>query len=526
MILDARDLQPDQREIETDLCIVGAGPAALVVAKELSSSGARITLLESGGLGYEEASQELNAGRIVGAAYDDLRTVRRRQVGGTVNTWNTYIDGAIAAKYAPLDPIDFEHRDGFPFSGWPFGAVELEPWYRKAQLICGLGAFAYEGNDWVEAGSEPLRFEDGSIVTRVYQFGAADPLLDGTVDALRANADVQLLVHATVTELLCDVYAQHVTAAVVAVSGRVAPLRVRAQTFVLAAGAIENARLLLLSDRTRREGLGNEHGLVGRFFMEHPRDYALKLWPARRTFLEEAAFYDQHRVATGAVIMGRLAIAADALREGRSLQASATLLPATPAPRLMMRLLARVPRSTAGQDDAYPRGAAGWSRRAQAARTPSGVRLLLNLEQAPNPDNSVMLGRDTDALGLRKPVLRWSWTALEQRQLDGTRRRFADALETSGHGRVEIASDGRAPDPNAHHHAGTTRMHLDPRSGVVDASCRVHGVENLFVAGASVFPTAGFVNPTLTIVALAARLADHLRPRFARPARSEAASPA
>jgi choline dehydrogenase-like flavoprotein len=525
MILDARDLQPDQREIETDLCIVGAGPAALVIANELSSSGARIILLESGGQGYEGASQELNAGRIVGAAYDDLRTVRRRQVGGTVNTWNTYIDGAIAAKYAPLDPIDFEHRDGFPFSGWPFAAVELEPWYRKAQLICSLGAFAYEANDWVQAGSEPLRFEDGIIVTRVYQLGAAHPILD-TVGALRANADVQLLVHATVTELLCDAYAQHVTAAAVAVSGRVAPLRVRAHTFVLAAGAIENARLLLLSDRTRREGLGNEHGLVGRFFMEHPRDHALKLWPARPTFLEEAAFYDQHRVATGAVIMGRLAIAADALREGRALQASATLLPTPRAPRLMMRLLARVRRSTMGQDDAYPRGAAGWSRRPQAARAPSGVRLLLNLEQAPNPDNRVMLGSDTDALGLRKPVLCWSWTELEQRQLHGTRRRFADALEASGHGRVEIASDGREPDPNAHHHAGTTRMHLDPRSGVVDATCRVHGVENLFVAGASVFPTAGFANPTLTIVALAARLADHLRPRFARAARSEVANPA
>ncbi len=89
-------------------------------------------------------------------------------------------------------------------------------------------------------------------------------------------------------------------------------------------------------------------------------------------------------------------------------------------------------------------------------------------------------------------------------------------LEASGAGRVEVAPP-LAPDPDAHHHAGTTRMHPDPELGVVDADLRVHGMDNLFVTGASVFPTAGVANPTLTIVALTLRLAGHLRTPPAPP---------
>jgi choline dehydrogenase-like flavoprotein len=92
-----------------------------------------------------------------------------------------------------------------------------------------------------------------------------------------------------------------------------------------------------------------------------------------------------------------------------------------------------------------------------------------------------------------------------------------DELERHGLGRVLVGADD-PPDPNAHHHVGTTRMHADARLGVVDADSRVHGLANLFVTGSSVFPTGGFANPTLTIVALALRLADHLEARLASSA--------
>jgi choline dehydrogenase-like flavoprotein len=150
-----------------------------------------------------------------------------------------------------------------------------------------------------------------------------------------------------------------------------------------------------------------------------------------------------------------------------------------------------------------------WSRRRGKPRRFAAFELLLNLEQAPDPDNRVVLDTDCDRFGLPRPVLHWRWRARDQANLVRLRALVADELERHGLGRVEVDADG-IPDPNAHHHMGTTRMHQDPRQGVVDAHGRVHGLSNLYVAGSSLFPTGGFANPTLTIVALALRLADHL----------------
>jgi len=135
--------------------------------------------------------------------------------------------------------------------------------------------------------------------------------------------------------------------------------------------------------------------------------------------------------------------------------------------------------------------------------------VLLNVEQRPSPNNRIVLGRRRDPLGLPLPELHWRLTADDRKEMDRVRRLFASELERAGLGRV-IISDGATVDPNAHHHAGTTRMHDDPRHGVVDANARVHSVSNLYVVGASVFPTAGFANPMLTTIAMSLRLADHL----------------
>ena len=510
MILDALHLPSHDEEIETDLCIVGSGPAALAVALEASAVGSQLVLLESGGLECEPGCQEANAGEVVGSAYSDLRDVRRRQIGGTVNTWNTDVDGAAGAKYAPLDPIDFERREWVPHSGWPFGAADLGPWYAKAQKTCGLGAFAYDAAAWVSDGARPFALDDAIVATSVYQFGFAAGLLDGPIAHLRTSDRVRTICHATVVELVTDRHAGHVEAVVAAVPRKAARLRVRAKRFVLAAGAIENARLLLASNAVRSEGLGNAHDLVGRFFMEHPRDYALTLRPARPNFLEDAGFYDRHLAPDGTLVMGRLAIAAAELRARGALQASATLLPAVGAPGLWTRIRRRVVGNEGPRDKNYPQGAAGWSRGGGASVNRGRIRLLLNLEQSPSPENRVVLDARRDGFGTPRVQVHWRWTDNEQRALQATRQRFARALESAGYGAVEIKDEQR-PDPNAHHHAGTTRMHEDARFGVVDPDSRVHGIDNLYVAGGSVFPTAGFANPTLTIVALALRLGEHLR---------------
>jgi choline dehydrogenase-like flavoprotein len=287
-------------------------------------------------------------------------------------------------------------------------------------------------------------------------------------------------------------------------------VRVRARFVVLACGAIENARLLLLSGGM--DAPGNRHGWVGRCFMEHPRDASMTLRPRSAQAFHDLAFFDAHTAADGTVVGGRFALSDAVLRRDGLPNASVTLLPrlrartgsASAARQVLERLrsLARRP-ATEGY---------GWSQIADPGEVFDGFRLILNVEQRPDPENRILPGASRDAFGLPRARLQWQWRAGEQAALERLRWMIADSLRDGGLGDVDVRTDSR-PDPNAHHHAGTTRMHVDERQGVVDADGRVHGTDNLYVTGASIFPTAGFANPTLTLVALALRLADHLAGR-------------
>jgi choline dehydrogenase-like flavoprotein len=268
-------------------------------------------------------------------------------------------------------------------------------------------------------------------------------------------------------------------------SGRT--VRIEAHRVVLAAGAIENARLLLVAD------LGNHHDWVGRGFMEHPRDRSLVLRPTPDVW-DRLRGYD---LAPDRPIAGRLALAASLVRRERLPNASASLFPVW-RPTLRHRFRGRL-------------GAAGygWAGQADLAAAFDRVELLLNLEQRPHRDHRITLGDGRDSLGVPRPHLHWTWRPEDEAGLERLRRVMVDGLEAAGAGRVERVAAGRL-DPNAHHHAGTTRMALEPRDGVVDRDGLVFGTENLYLAGASVFPRAGFANPTLTIVAMGLRLGTHL----------------
>jgi choline dehydrogenase-like flavoprotein len=484
-------------DIATDICIVGAGPAGLLLAAELEGvAGASLVILESGARSNDPAAQELNEGPQAGDPYAGLRATRHRQTGGTVHLWNTPIGGRRGAKYAPLDPWDFPARPGEPDGSWPFGAEELEPWYRRAQQVCRLGPFAYAGESWTALERPLLLPESRLLTTRVYQAGLAQPFLEKYPQAVRDSQQVRLLERVTAQRLSADAAGRSI-AAVEAVTADGRAVRVRARIFVLAAGAVENARLLLLS------GLGERSPWVGRCFMEHPRDSSLSLIPSDPDFAARAGFYDMHQTPDGTVVGGRLALTAEAVLEHDLPNASVTLLPEwdPPASR-MRRLLSLLGNQRMG-------GYGWWERLQRGGPRPDRFRLLINLEQRPHPDNRITLAEGRDRFGTPRAALSWRWRPEEQARLDRLRAAVAGALEQSGLGRVEQAGGG--PDPNAHHHSGTTRMHDDPERGVADRGGRVHGADNLYLAGASLFPSAGFANPTLTIVALTLRLAEHLR---------------
>jgi len=495
---------PDGACLEADLCIIGAGPAGVALAREFIGLGIEVLLLESGGTRREEWPQTLNEGTVAGDAYVGLRPSRHRQIGGTSWIWNTPASRSTGAKYVPLDPWDFEPRGGGLDRGWPIQAAELTPYYRRAQSLAWLGPLAYDAQDWADPARPPFALGDDLLASRVYQFGPRRPFTDDYPAQLGAAANLRLCRNATVCRLLADGSGRRVVEARIGSrSGRWQTARAR--TFVLAGGAIENPRLLLASH------LGNE--MVGRCFMEHPRDHALSLDPATPELFSRAGFYDTHVAADGTLIGGRLALTGRAVRELDLPNASVTLLPRVVSPGAGNGLGARLLRRIQRWGAPLPRGGYGWSRESEPEQVFDGFRLLINLEQRPHPENRILLGSDTDALGVPRPVLHWRWRGEEQAGLDRLRGVVVSSLEDAGLGRVTVDSD-RPIDPNAHHHAGTTRMDPDPGLGVVDSDGRVHGTDNLFVTGASVFPSAGFANPTLTILALALRMADHLKQRL------------
>jgi choline dehydrogenase-like flavoprotein len=501
--LDARMLNA-ARTFECDVCIVGAGPAGLTVALELAARGVSVVILESGGIGPEPAMDALNDGVVVGDEYVGLRATRHRALGGTANLWNTAFGADIGAKYVPLDPWDFTASPQCAVPAWPLDYATLEPWYRHAQTRCGLGPFSYEANDWETLARRAWTFRQHSFLcTRIYQFGRARLFTADYVTALQASPVAQVCDHATAVRLIADT------------GGRIAQVEVRgtpdgaafkvaARFVVLAGGAIENARLLLASAELLASGLIAGREWVGRCFTEHPRDWSLRLIPPSNSDLQWMGFYDAHTTATGSTVCGRLALAPEAAASLHIPNLSITLLPHVPPPGPIARYLQRL-------GWARERRGYGWSDLRSPTRF-DRFQLVINLEQRPHPENRVVLGHEVDAFGIPRAELHWRWSADEQTEWEQVRARIVSEIETTGLGRIESQRVAR-PDPNAHHHAGTTRMADDPAWGVVDRDGRVHGADNLYVAGASVFSSAGYANPTLTVVALALRLADHLARR-------------
>lgn len=506
--------------LESDLCIVGAGPAGLVLACAFLGSRHQVLLIESGGLREDLRVQQMNRSIVDADPNITLEKSRYRAPGGTVRLWNTPYRDSIGAKYLPLDTLDFETRDYLEGSGWPFSRAALDSYYRRAHEVCGIGPFDYGEavSHSSELGAPPPWNGSDILRSRFYRLGAASVFMENLVGQVRAAPNITLICSASVESLQPDRSSSRIDAITANTLGGMS-LRIRAQVFALAGGGVENARLLLAS------GVGGS--LVGRHFMEHPRDYSLVAVPDQRSSYVLAAMCDSRETPLGNVVRGRLAIdGAFLLREGL-LNASVSLFPmvTTRTSRMaatLKRSLSSLKWAHRGRADTalpslqapgYPNAPEGWSRESIRLERFAGLRILINLEQAPHPDNRIVLGDRRNPLGGRMAALHWRWREADARNLSRLHEVLKRELPRAGFGRIESINSLK-PEPNAHHHAGTTRMSEDAARGVVDADSRVHGIENLFVAGSSVFPTAGFANPTLTIVALALRLGDHLRQRM------------
>jgi choline dehydrogenase-like flavoprotein len=476
--------------IETDLCIIGAGAAGISIARSFLGTSLQICLLESGGLDFESDSQSLYDGDCVGLPMilmDQQRVFswdagRLRFFGGTTNGWT--------GLCAPLDESDFQARSWIQSSGWPITRADLDPWYEKAYEVLWLDRSLY-GEEFFEAiGTSIPAFRREMINVHAWQYAWVGSFSAAYLEDLRTSENVLILLHANATNIQTDGLASAAESVDVrSLAGKHAQIRARA--FVLACGGIENARLLLLSNQVDPNGLGNRHDLVGRFYMDHPRSRIGVL-----SISDSAAFdtvLDYHWLGGSDRSILGLGLSYDVQQRHRVANC-VTYLREPPMPSY-------------------------WPRPSEIAASENErlVYLFADVEQVPNPDSRVTLSPHHDLLGLQRARIDWRLTDLERRTLDVASQIVGSELERLRAARVRpeewlrnSTSSWSDNLTDIFHQMGTTRMANHDTLGVVDANCRIHGMSNLYVAGSSVFPTSGHANPTLTIIALALRLADHL----------------
>jgi choline dehydrogenase-like flavoprotein/nucleoside-diphosphate-sugar epimerase len=513
---------------ECDVCIVGTGPAGATVARELAGTRLRVTILESGGPDRRPATDLLNEIDNVGwPRAVDQWSVRNRILGGSSHTWG--------GRCAPFDEIDFERRPWVPHSGWPLDIADLESYLERSAAYLGLGVGTGFSDErfWRLAGRRPPRVGPNPALLRPFfwQFSRAEDesypyeytrFGRRLVEQIGPNST--LVTGATVIGIDTDDAARAVRSVRFATPGG-ERRALRAAVVVLCAGGIENPRILLASDAVVPEGLGNERGLVGRYLMDHPRGVV-------GTFAERGSATLQKRLGRynvhGRFFRAGFRLSPEIQRAEGLLNCSAWLgeVWAEDDPWAALRRLAGGARrgtdvrAVVANSGLLARGC--WDyfvERNGVPRKVEALELLCMTEQRPDPDSRVTLADRTDRFGMRLPRVDWRVHDDEARTMRRMAGLVAHELARMGLPAPQLAAwvRDRQGFPTSFvdvaHPTGTTRMAADPAGGVVDAQCRVHGVGGLYVAGSSVFPTAGHCNPTQMIVALAIRVADDIKRR-------------
>lgn len=540
MFIDARKLETDNI-VNTTVCIIGGGVAGITMALEMDRLGIETCVLESGGLKPDGQTRDLARGDDTGLPYVFSDGCRSRFLGGSSNCWGGWC--------RPLDSWDFEKRDWIAYSGWPFGLQELMPFYERTHDLLKLGPKNFDPAYWEkEINRQDVRrmpLGPGKVRDTISQF--SPPVRFGKLyrDKLRHSRHVRVFLNANVLDIETKRSNESVSSVRVAsLSGR--RISVFSRIFILATGGIENARLLLASNKTHTHGLGNEHGLVGRFFMDHPRLLSGSVrfsreWERNKLFDIKYHYMNSAVAAHGTHIASQLALTPEVLTAERLLNSRVWFSSVFPgegtqgAQALFRCKQALLKKEQAGwslsRDIAtmltHPVDTVGYgfTRLFHPRALIRDVKFEIIVEPEPNPESRVTLSATKkDALGMPRVQVDWKLGSQVQRTLDRTLEIIADEIVRAGVAEIRLdpAIEGGPWPPSLEkegtwHHMGTTRMHDSPKQGVVDRHCKVHGLNNLYIAGSSVFPTAGANFPTITIAALSFKLAQHIDQVLHRP---------
>lgn len=474
-----KDFQSDKLfRDDYDCCVIGGGPAGITVALRLAAEGRRVVLVEGGDVEYSERSQLLYQCRSTGReAYVDSK--RLRMLGGTSNHW--------AGRCRPMEPSDFTSALPNGMSGWPVSYAEIHRYQAEAMRILDLPMKDFTGLN------PPLSGNDFSADR--YMFSAPTRFGGKYARDLRETPNLDVFVNCNCIDLVFDGKAKRLASiAVVDYAGRRGAIK--AKCFVLAMGAIENARQLLGSDSLAAHGVVKAGGLTGACFMEHllveVGSFVLgeDQGTDERQYYTTDAFVDRHRVGKGNVRFSNVTKIASFGR--------------TAAVKTFFKSLA------------CSMGIADKVQVIARFDCPGDGTISTQIEQLPRRQSLVSLTQDKDALGMRKASIHWDIGEDDIRTIRTIGMEVAKRFADSGLGYVKLGEEllGDPAKLYVHphaHHMGTTRMASTPGDGVVDSNCKVFGTENLYVAGSSIFPRGGANNPTLPIIQFALRLADHLK---------------
>jgi choline dehydrogenase-like flavoprotein len=540
MFIDTRHVA-EGSVVNSTVCIIGGVVAGITMALEMEKFGIDVCLLESGGFEPDDATRDLYRGEDTGLPYSFSDGCRGRFFGGSSNCWGGWC--------RPLDSWDFEKRDWIKHSGWPFDLNELAPYYERTHDLLKLGPLNFDPAYWEAAiGRRDVRripFVTGRVRDTISQF--SPPARFGKLyrNALERSKRVRVYLYANVVNIDTDRPARTVSQVQVAtLSGR--RISVSARIFVLATGGIENARLLLASNKVQPCGLGNGNDLVGRYFMDHPRlqsglVHFTNQWARNKLYDIKYHYMNSAVAAHGTHIASQLALTQDVLAKEGLLNARVWFSSIFPgegskgAQALFRCKQALLKKEQAGwklSEDlltmaAHPIDTIGYgfTRLFQPRSLIRGVKFQIIVEPEPNPESRVTLSpSQTDRLGVNRVQVKWLLSTQVQRTFDRTIAIIADEMRLGGVAEIDLdppIEGGAWPSSlekeGTWHHMGTTRMHDSPTQGVVDRNCRIHGMTNLYVAGSSVFPTAGANFPTITIAALTFRLSEHIAREVRKP---------
>ncbi|NYE26396.1 FAD-dependent oxidoreductase [Pigmentiphaga litoralis] len=545
MIIDARDLLSGT-PLSADICIVGAGAAGISMALALADSGLTVLLLESGGDEEDEATQALYSGEVADEKmHSPIHRYRMRRLGGSTTVWG--------GRCMPFDPIDFEARDYIGSEAWPVPFDEVAAYYPQANALCEAGDFLYRAGETFHRPLTPMMegFESQNYSTDTLERFSCPTNFGWRYRRRLAIAPtVRMVLHANVTAIEVNDAGTSVTGLTVrTLSGVTVP--VQARRYVLAVGGLETVRLLLNSPGASGQGIGNTHDNVGRYYMCHVAGTigSLQLAPGRHAWhgydVSDEGIYCRRRLALLPGVQRKRRIGNFVARlhhprmtdpRHRTGILSLLCLAKFMVPYEYAKRLYGDEKTGLGTWLAHLRnvlldipGVIGflwhWGRdRTLASRKfpsiivhPKAHRYSIDFhaEQIPHRDSRVTLTDTRDVLGMRTLSVDWRYTPRDVETVQCALALLADDIRASGVGTLDYAPAEVEAEMTRYgayggHHIGTARMGADPATSVVNADGRVHELDNLYVAGSAVFPTSSQANPTLTIVAFALRMADHL----------------